>query len=171
MATATNLVLSNEDLLLKIFELVRPTPSELVTLGRVCRQWRHVHHANARLLVTVATPEKMTRTVLRGLYALSSAEARILPYEMRARKAGGYMYLYSRSVADEAWAIIGDVPNWSARLAQRAIDQRRLECRYGADWRQKRWSPYWWQTPEANEFVGDMLRRSGPIRVGRSRLV
>ena len=134
-------VIGNDDLLLTIFELARFTPVELVALERVCRQWRRVYHANARTLVQAATPPVVTKTVLMGLYALSSSEANALPHVERAHKGGGCMRLYS-SVSEDAWVVVGDERTWAARLARRSAYQASIERAFGPDWRYTRWLPY-----------------------------
>jgi hypothetical protein len=135
------LVMNNDDLLLSILELARLTPIELVAVGRVCIQWRRVYHANARALVHAATPSVVTKTVLMGLYALTSSEANILPHVVRPRKGGGAMRLYS-GVQDDAWALVGDESAWEARLARRSMYQSSVERVFGAEWRRTRWLPY-----------------------------
>ena len=134
-------VVGNDDLLLIIFELARFAPVELVAVERVCRQWRRVYHANARALVQAATPPVVTKTVLMGLYALSSSEANALPHIERARKGGGCMRLYS-SVSADAWLLVGDEHEWRSRLARRSAYQASIERAFGPEWRRTRWLPY-----------------------------
>lgn len=134
------LVMNNDDLLLSIFELARLTPVELVAAERVCVQWRRVYHANARALVRAATPSVVTKTVLMGLYALSSSEANTLPHVVRARKGGGSMHLYEHVEVD-AWALVGDANAWEARLACRSAYQASVERVFGGEWRRTRWMP------------------------------
>ena len=55
---------------------------------------------------------------LLGLYALNNHEANALPHNVRARKGGGYVRLYSR-VEAAAWALVGDEGEWEARLSRR----------------------------------------------------
>jgi hypothetical protein len=141
MDCVMDLILNNEDLLLRIFELGCLTPIELVALERVCVQWRRVYHTNARALVHAATPSVVTKTVLMGLYALSSSEANILPHVVRARKGGGAMRLYT-GVGEGAWALVGDEKAWEARLARRQASQLSVERAFGAEWRRTRWLPY-----------------------------
>ena len=143
MAEAIELVVGNDDLLTAIFELARLTPAELVAVGRVCHQWRRVVHANAQSLVRAATPPVMTKSVLMGLYALTSGEADGLPHDVRVRKGGGYMCLYSRLVvADAAWGMVGSALEWEGRLMRRRKYQAALERTLGPDWRTERWAPY-----------------------------
>ena len=139
--SAMALVMGNDDLLLTILELARLTPAGLVAVERVCRHWRRVYHANARTLVQAATPPVVTKTVLMGLYALSSGEANILPHDVRARRGGGSVHLYSR-VSEEAWALVGGELEWEARLARRSAHQASVERAFGPEWRRTRWLPY-----------------------------
>ena len=141
MEGVIGLVINNDDLLLSIFELGGFSPIELVALERVCVQWRRVYHANARGLVQSATPSVVTKTILMGLYALSSSEANILPHVVRARQGGGFMRLYT-GVGESAWTLVGNEIAWEARLARRGASQVTVERAFGAEWRRTRWLPY-----------------------------
>lgn len=134
-------VLGNSDLLLAIFEHMALTPIELVRIERVCRQWRSVYHANARALVQAATPAVLTKTVLMGLYGLSSSEANQLPHTIRARRDGGHMCLFSQ-VSERAWALVGTERDWEGRLIRRGAYQASVERAFGPNWRNTRWLPY-----------------------------
>ena len=136
----TSAILGNDDLLLHIFTLARLTPVELVAVERVCRQWRRVYHENAESLVPAAAPV-VTKSVLMGLFALSSGEADSLPREVKRRRDGGVMYLYTHVGAD-AWGVVGDAREWEARLARRSQYQASIERAFGSEWRRTRWLPY-----------------------------
>ena len=134
-------VLGNDDLLLHILTLARLAPVELVAVERVCQQWRRVYHANAESLLPPATPAVVTKTVLMGMYRLSSCEADSLPRMMRRRRDGGVMYLYTH-VAEQAWGVVGGAHEWEARLARRSAYQASIERAFGSEWRRTRWLPY-----------------------------
>ena len=146
MNGAMAVVFENDDLLTLILAGTALTPAELVAVGRVSEQWRRAVHASAPALVRAATPPVMTKTVLMGLYGLSSGEADTLPRSVRYRRDGGCIYLYS-DVAEGAWTLVGGAGEWRARLARRSAYQASVERSFGPEWRRLRWLPY--QRPAA----------------------
>ena len=131
--------LLSDDLIRFIFEHARLTPNDLVSVSRVCHQWRLICHDDARTLVLNAAPQVMTKTVLMGLFALTSAEADTIPRTVYTRRDGSYYYLYE-NVSERAWGIGGQ--DRSDRLVRRSAYESGLERALGSDWKRLRWLPY-----------------------------
>ena len=82
----------------------------------------------------------MTKAVVMGLFALSSAEANKLPRAVRPRYMGGFMYRYEpRRVTAEALEVVGGMHGIKSRLRKRARDQASIEAAFGEDWREWQW--------------------------------
>ena len=140
-AMFNGLVLDQDDMLSLIFSTGRLSPVDLVSVGRVCKQWRSVCQENARALLMAAAPSAMTKTVLMGLFAITGREADFIPRSVRRRRGGGHFYVYS-DVAEEAWGVVGGVPQWAMRLRARSLHQASVERAFGPEWRRTRWLPY-----------------------------
>ena len=75
-----------------------------------------------------------------GCLCLTSAEADQLPRQRLARGGGGFMYLYSRDVVDDAFdKFVGGAERWRERLARRARRQKSVEIVFGPEWRALQW--------------------------------
>ena len=96
---------------------------------------------DASLLTRAACECKfMTKAIVMGLFALSSAEANALPRAVRPRYAGGFMYRYEPArVTAEALGMVGGVGGVKSRLKKRARDQASMEAAFGEDWRDWQW--------------------------------
>ena len=50
------------------------------------------------------------------------------------------MYVYHPSVVDNVWSdVVGGIDGWSARLSERACDQKSIEVTFGPKWRSLQW--------------------------------
>ena len=130
-------VLESPDLLAMILSQACVSPASFVAFGRVCKLWRGVCHTDERILLAAAHSQAfLTKGVLVGLFALSSAEADNLPREVRTRKGGGMMYMYSAGAVSVALPLVGGLTGWVQRLLQRAIQQASIKQTFGPRWRE-----------------------------------
>jgi len=134
-------VLANEDLVHLILQHSELRPSTFVVASRVCKVWKGVCLRDTSLLVKAATEcQFMTKQIVMGLFALSSAEANQLPRTVRPRRTGGVMYRYEPScAAAEALNIVGGVDGVRLRLRTRARDQASIEAAFGEHWKELYW--------------------------------
>ena len=134
-------VLGDEDLVHLVLQHAQLRPSTFVLASRVCKTWRAVCLRDASLLSKAACECKfMTKAVVMGLFALSSAEANRLPRTVTPRCAGGFMYRYEPTrVTVEALEIVGGMNGVKSRLKKRARDQASIEAAFGEDWRDWQW--------------------------------
>ena len=134
-------VLGQEDLVHLILQHAQLHPSTFVVASRVCKTWRTVCLRDASLLTKAACECKfMTKAVVMGLFALSSAEANRLPRAVRPRYAGGFMYRYEPTrVTVKALEMVGGMNGMKLRLKKRARDQASIEAAFGEDWRDWQW--------------------------------
>ena len=114
-------VLENPDLVAVVLAHAELGPSEFVALGRVAKAWHAAKQVDDSLLLAAARkPDFLTKRVLMGLFALHWHEAGRLPRGMRARRNGGWLYMYSTAAIDQTMAIVGGVDGWRRRIAERA---------------------------------------------------
>ena len=64
----------------------------------------------------------VAKSVLMGLFGLTSSEANRIPHGVRPRRDGGHMCVYAQA-AENAWEIVGGVGEWEARLARLSVQQ------------------------------------------------
>ena len=144
-------------------------PTSLVALGRTCRGAREAVRAQAdaspALLVAVARNSKrsMTKAHVMAFFALSSAEADVLPRVACPRKNGGHYYLYDTAAYEGVPTIYAASGcRYATRMARRRGHAVRAPARpprrrYAAkDMR----SPYWVPTR-----VGDCVRYRSAVFV------
>jgi hypothetical protein len=106
----------------------------------MCKVWREVCLSDSKLLLKAARkPTFLTKASFMGLFGLTSSEAALFPHSSRPRRAGGYMYCYTKEAIDVAIPFIGNTAKWRQRLADRAIQQASIESSLGPNWRQTRY--------------------------------
>ena len=134
-------VVENGDLVALILRHANLDPASIVAVGRVCRLWHDVSVRDATLALAAARVAlRLTKSTLMGCLCLTSAEADQLPRRRLARGGGGFMYLYSRYVVDDAFdKFVGGPERWRERLAQRARRQKSVEIVFGPEWRALQW--------------------------------
>ena len=132
-------VLSNDDLVWLILQHAQLRPSTFVVASRVCKAWRAVCLRDASLLLkAVSECNYLTKTIVMGLFALTSGEANQLPRTVQPRM-NGVMYRYAPCVALDALQMAGGAPGVRARLKKRARDQASIERAFGPRWRELQW--------------------------------
>lgn len=100
-------VFANEDLVHLILQQAELRPSTFVAVSRVCKGWRAACMRDHSLLMkVVAESAFLTKTVLMGIFALSSAEANKLPRTVCQSRFGGVMYKYLCSVTADALEMV-----------------------------------------------------------------
>ena len=133
-------VFANEDLVHLILQQAELRPSTFVAVSRVCKGWRAACMRDDSLLMKVVTESAfLTKTVLMGIFALSSAEADKLPRTVCQSRFGGVMYKYPCSVTVDALEMVGGVDGMKLRLKKRALEQASIEAAFGEDWKQLQW--------------------------------
>lgn len=102
VASNGDLVALNGDLVELMLHHALTDVSTYVAASRVCRLWHDICASNEALLRLVALSQNaLTRTVFRGLFALTGAEAAAYAHS-RHRSLSGYTYYLYRKPAIEA---------------------------------------------------------------------
>ena len=98
---AIDAVMSNPDLVSHI--LRSPIgPSTFVAASRVCKVWHAVCRSDEHALRRVSLYQGgLTRTALRGLFALTSAEAEMYPHNVHQRVGGGRYFVYQQCAIEQ----------------------------------------------------------------------
>ena len=118
-------VLENADLVAAILVHAELDPFTFVAMGRVAKAWHAACRLDAALLIAAARrPEFLTKRTLMGLFALHWHEADKLPRGKRARRNGGWMYMYSAPAIERALPILGGLDGWRRRIAARASREK-----------------------------------------------
>ena len=135
-------VLTNDDLVHLILEHAQLSPSTFVGASRVCKTWRNACMRDASLLIKAASSCKyMTKRIVMGMFALSSAEANTLPRKVLPIY-GGIMYQYDPQVATDAVDKAGGVDGIRRRLKKRSLEQASIEVAFGEHWKRLQWYPH-----------------------------
>ena len=114
-------VFENPDLVAIILSHAQLEPFAFAAIGRVAKAWHAARHADEALVLAAARrPDFLTKRTIMGLFALHWHEADKLPRGMRARRNGGWMYMYGPAAIHQAFAIVGGMPGWQRRIAERA---------------------------------------------------
>ena len=134
-------VFGNEDLLEFVLKHAALSPKTFVAATRVSSVWRSICIRDGSfILETAKRADFLTKQSLMGLLVINSKEADQLPREVRARRGGGVLYVYHPSVVDNVWSdVVGGIDGWSARLSERACDQKSIEVTFGPKWRSLQW--------------------------------
>lgn len=122
---STAAVLENADLVAAILGHAELGPFAFVAMGRVAKAWHAACRLDATLLLAAAQrPDFLTKHTLRGLFALHWHEADKLPRGKRARRNGGWLYMYSAPAIERALPIVGGLDGWRRRIAARASREK-----------------------------------------------
>ena len=132
-------VMGNQDLVQLILHHAQLSPVAFVAASRVSKTWHTVCKLDDSLVRSAAKNSGVTKTVLMGLFAMSSDEVNRLPRTTKRRWGGGIIYIYSVGGVEEAWGVVGGVDRWHVRLSKRCRDQRSIETAFGPEWRTLRW--------------------------------
>ena len=120
-SSAVATVLGNADMVAVILGHAELGPAAFVAIGRVAKAWHTVCRADAALLLAAARkPDFLTKRTLTGLFALHWHEADKLPRGKRARRNGGFLYMYGDAAIDHALTLVGGLAGWQRRIAARA---------------------------------------------------
>lgn len=118
-------VLGNADLVAVTLGHAELDPFTFVATGRVAKAWHAACRTDAALLLGAARrPDFLTKRTLVGLFALHWHEADKLPRGKRARRNGGFLYMYSAPAIDRALSIVGGLDGWRRRIAARASSEK-----------------------------------------------
>lgn len=118
-------VLHNSDLVASILQHAELGPMEFVSVARVAKAWREACRTEPALLLAAARrPDFLTKRTLMGLLALHWHEADKLPRGRRARRNGGFLYVYGHAAVDLALSSVGGFEGWKCRIAKRAADEQ-----------------------------------------------
>ena len=124
-AAAASIVLHNPDLVAIILRHAELGPTDFVAVARVAQAWREACRTEPSLLLGAARrPAFLTKRTLTGLFALHWHEADKLPRGKRARRDGGFLYMYGPAAIDRALPTVGGLEGWLARIAKRAASER-----------------------------------------------
>ena len=142
LAGAHDAALSNADLVALILGHVDMDPRTFISVGLVSKAWRATIRcdaaASALLLAAARSSPYLTKTVLMGLFGLTSAEASCLPHDVKPRLGGGggVICMYREPAIGAALPLVGLVDGWRRRLAVRAQRQASVEQVFGSKWRE-----------------------------------
>ena len=116
---------NTSDLVAVILQHAELGPPEFVAVARVAKAWHEACRTEPALLLAAARrPEFLTKRVLMGLLALHWHEADKLPRSKRARRNGGFLYMYGTAAIDIAMSKVGGFRGWRCRIAKRAADEQ-----------------------------------------------
>ena len=114
-------VLGNPDLVRAILVHADLNPFDFVAVAHVGKAWRAACRADASLLLAAARrPDFLTKRTLMGLFALHWHEAARFPHGKRARRNGGWLYMYGASAIEAALPTVGGFEGWRRRIDKRA---------------------------------------------------
>ena len=133
------------DLVELILTKAQLSPRTFVAVSRVSKAWNAASRRNERLLVGCAANTTLTKGMLMGLFALSSAEANRLPRSVRTRRDGGVAYQYQPEQAAAALVLVGGVEGRCARLKKRAAYEADMQRALGNRWRCGWWGDGRWE--------------------------
>ena len=120
-SAAAAAVFEDQDLVACILAHANLDPFEFVAATRVSKAWHAACHADDTLMLAAARkPDFLTKRTLMGLFGLHWHEADKLPRGMRARRNGGWLWMYRSAAIEQAMPIVGGVEGWCLRIAKRA---------------------------------------------------
>jgi hypothetical protein len=124
-SAAAAAVFDNQDILACILGHAKLNPFEFVAAGRVGTAWHDACMTDDMLLLSAARkPDFLTKRTLMGLFGLHWHEADQLPRGMKARRNGGWLWMYSNTAIECVMPMIGGVEGWRLRIARRAAGER-----------------------------------------------
>ena len=110
-------VLHNSDLVASILLLAELGPTEFVAVSRVAKAWHEACRSEPALLLAAARRHDfLTKRTLMGLLALHWHEPDKLPRGWRARRNGGFLYMYGHAAVDLALSSVGGFESWKCRI-------------------------------------------------------
>ena len=156
------------DLVEMILAKAQLGPRAFVAVSGVSKAWNAACRRNERLLVGCAANSTLTKGILMGLFALSSAEANRLPRTVRLRRDGGVAYQYEPEQAAAALVLVGGVKGRCARLKKRAAYEADMQQALGKGWRCGWWGDGRWGKGGQNSM--NVYRGGWPLWERKSKV-